>query len=219
MTATLDSTTTVTGPTVEEMVLPDLYIDPVDAGARVAMVGQVRTIADLLDQHAHHEDIHIVPTLEVHAPELAEVIHEVHPVLDGRVEAIRGLAAEVETTGGTRTRAAVHSLYLELASFTGAYLEHVDFEERRCMRALADALPVEAVMGIEQAIVSSIPPDEMATALSLMLPAMNVDDRVEMLGGMQQGAPPEVFAGVCALAASVLEPPAWANTATRLGIA
>ena len=36
----------------------------------------------------------------------------------------------------------------------------------------------------------------MAKSLALMLPAMNIDDRTELLGGMQQGAPAEVFAGV-----------------------
>ena len=37
-----------------------------------------------------------------------------------------------------------------------------------------------------------------------MLPAMNIDDRAELLGGMQAGAPPEVFAGVWGLVGSVL---------------
>jgi hypothetical protein len=39
-----------------------------------------------------------------------------------------------------------------------------------------------------------------------MLPAMNVDDRTEMLAGIRQSAPPEAFAGVLGLAAQVLAP-------------
>lgn len=31
------------------------------------------------------------------------------------------------------------------------------------------------------------------TSLALTLPAMNIDDRTKMLGGMQAGAPPEVL--------------------------
>jgi hypothetical protein len=86
------------------------------------------------------------------------------------------------------------------------------------MRALAAVLSVDELIGIDQAIVATIAPEDMATGLALMLPAMNVDDRVEMLGGMQQGAPPEVFAGVCALAASVLSQSEWFKTAKRLGL-
>ncbi len=59
----------------------------------------------------------------------------------------------------------------------------------------------------------------MATSLGIMLPAMNIDDRAEMLGGMQAGAPPEVFAGVWALAGSVLTPADYVALGTRLGIA
>jgi len=193
-------------------------LDPADDAARAALVDRVGRVATFLDEHAQHEDDYLVPVIDVHAPELAEVIRTDHPVLDRRVAGLRGLADEVRVASGARARAAVHTLYLELASFTGAYLQHQDFEERHAMRALAAALPVEELVAIDQAIVASIPPDLMAEALGFMLPAMNVDDRVEMLGGMRDGAPPEVFAGVCALAESVLTADAWSATAARLGL-
>ena len=59
----------------------------------------------------------------------------------------------------------------------------------------------------------------MAQSLALMLPAMNIDDRTEMLGGMQAGAPAEVFDGVWGLAGSVLAPADHAALAARLGLA
>ena len=66
------------------------------------------------------------------------------------------------------------------------------------------AIGVDAVVGVHQQIVGAIPPDEMARTLALMLPAMNLDDRTEMLGGMRAEAPAEVFEGVWGLAHSVL---------------
>ena len=57
------------------------------------------------------------------------------------------------------------------------------------MPALERAIGVEAVVAIHLAIVGSIPPDEMAETLAIMLPAMNVDDRTELLGGMQADRP------------------------------
>ena len=65
---------------------------------------------------------------------------------------------------------------------------------------------------------ASIPPHEMADALAVMLPAMNVDDRSELLGGIQAGAPAEVFAGIWGLAGSVLTPADLAAVAARLDI-
>ena len=48
---------------------------------------------------------------------------------------------------------------------------------------------------------------------------MNIDDRTELLGGMQAGAPPEVFAGVWRLGQSVLEPADYTALAARLEVA
>jgi hypothetical protein len=59
----------------------------------------------------------------------------------------------------------------------------------------------------------------MARFLALMLPAMNLDDRAEMLGGMRAEAPPEVFEGVWGLAGSVLDLGDRAALAARLGLA
>ncbi len=86
------------------------------------------------------------------------------------------------------------------------------------MPALEELLGVPAVIELHKAIVGSIPPEEMALSLSLMLPAMNVDDRTELLGGMRAEAPAPVFEGVWNLAASVLDRADLAAVATRLGL-
>jgi hypothetical protein len=52
-----------------------------------------------------------------------------------------------------------------------------------------------------------------------MLPVMNVDDRAELLGGMQAGAPAEVFAGIGSLAGSALPAADHAAVGARLGLA
>lgn len=86
------------------------------------------------------------------------------------------------------------------------------------MPALEQAVGVDEVVAIHGAIISSIPPDEMARSLALMLPAMNIDNRAELLGGMRAGAPAEVFEGVWGLAGSVLDPSDLRALADRLDI-
>jgi hypothetical protein len=71
---------------------------------------------------------------------------------------------------------------------------------------------------MHHALVSSIPPQEMASFLAIMIPAMNVDDRTELLGGMRAGAPAEVFAGVWGLAGTVLDTPDLTALASRLDL-
>ena len=65
----------------------------------------------------------------------------------------------------------------------------------------------------------SLTPQELAESGALMLPAMNVEDRVELLGGAQAGAPPEVFAGMLDLTRSVISPSDFAQVTARLGVA
>ena len=191
-------------------------IDPSVRGNRVDLAGRIRSAVDLLVSHAEHEDRAVQPAIELHLPVYAETIASDHVAIEGRMDTLVEMAdAAVEAVD---TYAAVHRLYLELGSFTANYLEHQDFEERVVMPALDLAIGVPAVAEIHGAIIGSIPPDEMAQSLALMLPAMNVDNRTELLGGMKANAPAEVFEGVWGLAASVLSEPDHRAVATRLGI-
>ena len=192
-------------------------LDPSDAGDRVALAGHLRRVVELLVSHAEHEDGHIQPALERHLPALAEQIEADHHRLEARILDLAAMADEaVAAPGNSRWHA--HRLYLELASFTSTYLAHQDLEERVVMPSLEDVIGPEAALGIHVAIVGSIPPEDMAKSLAVMLPAMNVDDRTELLGGVKASAPAEVFAGVWNLAGSVLDPRDIESLATRLGV-
>lgn len=187
-------------------------LDPADECSRAALVDRIGSVVWLLETHAEHEDHHLQPLAVEHAPRLAERIVSDHAILDARIAGIGKAAKEVAT------RADLHELYLDLASFTSAYLDHQDFEERELQPALLATVGPEVMFQTEQALVASIPPPDMAASLSVMLPAMNLDDRAELLGGMRLGAPAEVFAGVCALAASVLLPADMGALSARLGL-
>lgn len=193
-------------------------IDPAQGIARAALAGHIGDLADLLVQHAEHEDAAIQPALEAHLPELAERVEVDHLTIEACIVDLQEMAAEAAALAVTDPDGKVHRLYLALAAFTSDYLEHQDIEERVIMPALEEAVGVEEVVAIHQTILAAIPPAEMARSLALMLPAMNIDNRAELLGGMRAGAPAEVFEGVWGLAGSVLEPDDFAALATRLDI-
>jgi hypothetical protein len=192
-----------------DVVLRAGRIDPSDRRVRSDFAVRVGEVVELLESHARHEDDGLEAVLAEHLPQLGEKIAAEHAQLGARLVALRELAS-----GGD----AMHRLYLELASFTSAYLAHQDFEERTVMPAVEDAIGVEAVVAIHEQIVGSIPPPEMASSLAIMLPAMNIDDRAGLLGGMRASAPADVFAGVWGLAGSVLSPADYAALAGRLRI-
>lgn len=193
-------------------------LDPADRNGRVTLAARVRDVVALLVSHAHHEDDAIQPALEEHAPELAAEIAADHHALDARLRELGEQAGAAADPARREERRAVHELYVDFAAFTSTYLAHQDLEERAVMPALEDAIGAEAVAGIHAAIIGSIPPDEMARSLAVMLPAMNVDDRSELLGAMRQNAPAAVFEGVWGLATSVLPPGDLAAVAARIGV-
>lgn len=196
-------------------------IDPEQRDDRLALAAHVTSMRQVLESHAHHEDAFIEPQLWSHLPELAEKIAADHGTLEPRFAAIDELATQLADASAVSDASDVRRLMLhlhhELSGFTSAYLAHQLVEERIVMPALQQAIGVDAVLGIHVGIVSSIPPAEMAQSLSFMLPAMNADDRAELLAGIRAGAPAEAFAGVLDLARSVLEPADFVATTGRLG--
>lgn len=194
-------------------------LDPGDLPGRADLARHTVEVVDLLVSHAEHEDGAVQPAIEAHLPALAERVEVEHAALEARLVELRELATDAARPDAADPGFRLHRFHLAVASFTGAYLAHQDVEEREIMPALLDAIGLEATLGIHGAILAAIPPEEMAKSLALMIPAMNVDGRVELLGGMRAEAPAEVFAGVWGLAGSVLDPCELDAVAQRLGIA
>jgi hypothetical protein len=160
----------------------------------------------------------VEPALEQYLPDLAEQISSDHHRLEASFGRIVELAASVVEAPDREQRRLTQLLHLDLARFTGTYLAHQDLEEREVMGRLQGAVGEDEVLRMHTAIVGSIPPDEMARSLAFMLPAMNADDRADLLGGMRMGAPEEAFEAVVGLARSVLLPADFDVLAVRLGI-
>jgi hypothetical protein len=192
--------------------------DPADDVAVAALADHVRSTYELLESHAEHEDVVMQPAVESVLPDVAERIAVDHLAFERRGSLLVELAGSVVAAPAGDRRRLVHLLYLDTASFVSTYLDHQDVEERVVMPALEAALGVDAMVAMHGAIVGSIPPPEMAKSLALMLPAMNVDDRTDMLAGMRATAPAEVFEGVWSLAGSVLDPRDLAAVARRLAV-
>ena len=193
-------------------------IDPSSRCDRAALADHVMSVADVLESHAHHEDAVIDPVLQAHLPDLAEQINADHERLEANFGRVTDLAQSLMDAPTGEERRLAQLLHLDLARFTSGYLAHIDLEERVVMQQLETIIGPEACGQMHGAIVGSIPPAEMARSLAFMLPAMNLDDRTEMLGGIRMAAPPEAFDGIVGLARSVLVPGDFAALATRLAV-
>lgn len=75
------------------------------------------------------------------------------------------------------------------------------------------------LMAVQIGIRTTMPPNDMVVFMRSMLPAMNSDERTNMLGGMKAGAPPEIFDIFWSTAGDVLTADQLAVVAERIGIA
>lgn len=194
-------------------------VDPGNVEAVGAVAARWRNLSGMLVTHADHEEVFVQPVIEEHAPTLAGEIIPAHRELEARAAALEVLADHAVDACPGDVRSLTHRLYLGLAGFTSAYMEHQEFEELEVMPALCAAVGADELLGIDMAIVATLSPQEMVYSASLMLPAMNVEDRVELVGGMKEGMPPEVFTGVWGLVESVLTADDFRQLGARLGVA
>jgi hypothetical protein len=194
-------------------------VDPGNVDAVRAVATRWHFLSEFLLLHAEHEEEFVQPHIERFAPELAAQIIPAHRELEGRAAALEVLADRAGDACADERRLFVHRMYLGFAGFVSAYLAHQEFEELEVSGALNQHLSFDEMLAIETQITDSLTPEQTVQAGSLTIPAMNVEDRVEMVGGMKAGMAPEVFAVVWNLIQCVLTGDEAAQLAGRLGIA
>lgn len=188
-----------------------------DAVRRV--VDEWRDVAFVLRGHHDHEDDFCDPLIVQHAPEFRDELEAAHVVADERLAALDARVAELAGAPAAGRDRLLQSLHLDLAEFTADYLHHLRYEEDHVMPALNRALPNDALEALTGQIRGSVPPPDMCVFIRYMVPAMNFDERLDMLGGMYAGAPPEIFEMFRAAAQAALPAPDYAAVAAAAGFA
>jgi hypothetical protein len=200
--------------------LSGLLLDTATAGpdptAWHALGARLGTTAFVLEEHARHEERFIHPLLARHAGAVAARIQTEHVALDTRLRDVRTAFAEVERFSRGDHREPIGCAYRALSGFAAAYFSHMEIEETEAMPALWRAMSDAELLEVHGALIASIEPGTLRIFLTMMLPAINDDERIELLSGVQAGAPPEAFESVMALAKNIL--PKAAFDVTRAAV-
>lgn len=192
--------------------------DPGDAAEVQAALGAVERLMALCELHLNDENQFVHPALERAQPGSAARIAGEHRHHAEAIADLRDLVGLVADRPDAQRPAALFRLYHALALFVAENFQHMQFEETAHNAVLWAHYSDAQLMEIEGAIVASIPPAAMAEALHGFLPALNAPERAEMLGGMQQGMPPEAFAGVLEIAQRTLTAADHAKLMRSLGL-
>ncbi len=185
-------------------------LDWADRASAAAFTARWRALEDLLHQHSDHEDRHFFALAESKAPGATAPLSEQHGALERHLVTV---GEELEAAAAGNGPLTVHR---SMAAFVGAYLPHLDVEERQLMPLIWATCTDAELAATRAAFMAEMPPQVAAFSLRLMLPAITPRERVEVLARVQATAPPAVVQGTLALAADVLTPEAHARLLASL---
>jgi hypothetical protein len=182
-------------------------LESADDGLVVELVAASRRVIGLLrGHHVYEEHPDFDALVTAHLSAVANLLHDEHRTLVERLEWIASRADELAAAPAAARPVIAHAYYLELAAFTGAWLAHLDLEERVVMPALAAACDDAELEVVKAVALATVPPPTRAEALATMLPALTPGERNGLVDDIRATATPETFAGVRAIAAQVLTP-------------
>lgn len=192
--------------------------DYTDAVERQETATQLRSLLHICAEHLAHENRFVHSAMESRQPGSAARCvgeHVEHVAHIASLNACLDLALQAPAGGQAR---AWQRLYHALSLFVAENFEHMLLEEREHNAVLWRHFSDEELIEIHDALLASVPQDEMAVHFRWMLPQLSHPERVGMLSGMRQGMPPEVFASQLSLAKPLLDERAWHKLTAALQV-
>lgn len=191
--------------------------DPTELQATMERVLQV---LQACASHLKHENDFVHAAIEARAPGASEAIAHEHEEHLNQIEALRAAAASAGACTEASTRVElVQQLYRELTLFVAENFQHMYVEETAHNAVLWARYTDAELMAIHDALVASIPPDEMMAVARWLVPSMNPAERLGMLSDMKAKAPAPAFQAVLDTVQPHLTQGEWAKLARGLGIA
>jgi Hemerythrin HHE cation binding domain len=197
---------------VEEAGKTDYAEAPTVAVLRV----EAENVFRVLESHAEHEDRFVAPLIRAADPSLARSLDAEHGEQPRKLADLRAALDGVLSAPPSEARGRGHAFTVAVSRFVGESMAHMADEEERAMPALWSALDDASIAEVHKALVESIPPAERLRAAAWMLPAMNAEERLQLLSELRSTAPAGALEAILSVARRVLDPAAWTRLEAAL---
>jgi hypothetical protein len=186
-------------------------------GAQVTQ--RVLELLEFCGAHLNHENAFVHAAIEARAPGASEVIAHEH---EGHMREIAGLSQRVgelrAAAEADRPRLA-QRLYRDLSLFVAENMQHMHVEETAHNAVLWARYTDAELLAIHDALVASIPPEEMMFIARWLVPFLNPQERAGMLVDMRGKVPPEAFEALMDTVRPHMTTYEWAKLTRALGVA
>ena len=179
---------------------------------------RVIELVEFCASHLRHENEFVHAAIEARAPGASEAIGQDHEEHLQDIARLAAAAAGLRALPLSARFAAAQDLYRELALFIAHNFEHMHVEETAHNAVLWARYTDAELVAIHDALVASIPPEEMMFVARWMVPFMNPAERAAVLADMRSKAPAPAFEAVLATVQPRLDAREWAKLTRALGL-
>lgn len=177
-------------------------------------IDKVLQVVNLFDDHAHHEDTHLLPLLNNVDAKMVADFEEEHVEDHKLSDALRQHAAAWKNASSAEERAAHgKALFYAFNAFIAFNLYHMNKEEDALLQTLWQHYTNADLLAVQKNIINSIPPEVMMAESRWMLRSLNNGEIIQWMKGVQLTAPPPAVAALTAMAQQELAPERWETIA------
>jgi Hemerythrin HHE cation binding domain len=175
-----------------------------------AVITQLEEVLGYFDQHAHHEDNHILPPIQKYEATLVDDFEKQH-VEDHRLAAdLNQFIAGWKTAISAEKKREIGShIFYSFNEFIGFNLYHMNKEEDLLNAVLWKNYTDPELMQITQKIIANIKPESLMAQSRWMMRSINRQELLAWLGGIKATAPAPVFAAFTQMAKEELPETEW----------
>jgi hypothetical protein len=170
-----------------------------------ATVERFRFFNEVLEWHAHGEELAIFPALETVAPSVAEAYEKDHRALDAAFAALNNAVSARDALETARATKAF-KFFLDV---------HLGKEDTHLYRIIRERVAVPDQGEAVGVMASTVPQDRFPELVAWMFPLLGDDDRENMTRIWQMVMPADAFAGATALVEQAIGDE-WAELARRI---
>ena len=168
-------------------------------------VERFRFFNEVLEWHAHGEELAMFPALESVAPSVVEAYEKDHRALDAAFDALNN-AVSVRDPLETARATKAFKYFLDV---------HLDKEDAHLYRLVGERLSIPDQGQAVGVMASTVPQDRFPELVAWMFPLMGHDDRENMTRIWQMVMPADAFAGATALVEQAIGDE-WAELQRRI---
>lgn len=170
----------------------------------------------LCGAHLAHENQFVHAAIEARAPGASDRIGHEHEEHVQEIAHLSGQLAQLRLASPAQRPAAAQALYRALSLFIAGNFQHMHVEETAHNAVLWARYTDAELAAIHDALVASIPPEEMMLVARWLVPFMNPMERAMLCADMRAKAPAPAFAALLATVRPHLSTREWDKLARAL---